>query len=373
MIIQQTISYDLDTVLKWFPETSGNYNNMPGVSQLNVDAVTATGLNDKAYNHHSHLYEYQGRVHLCYSTANTDEEEPGQYVRYQYSDDYGATWSSSVTMIEAQDDISKGWSVAGRVCIPTGFAIADGYLYGIVDVNDKGASNSSRTGVGVLACRINDGYFGEPIWIENVDGTTNAPSAVLGYPSYNFDNSLRTKIRSFYTNIVKYTPTWYFSVPSNDPFYTRNNAGTPEYSEPSVSNLNNGFYVKLWRQLTGGASTKAAQLSYDGITYGDRVSTEIPDQPSRTKILNLSNNKICIIGNNDSTNRTPLYISFSNDGINFIETYNIDVETDGATYSGIFKDTGVQYPDAIELSNGKICVAYSVNKEDIRISTFNKP
>lgn len=373
MIIEQNIGYNLDVVLKWFPENSGNYNNMSGVSQLNVDVVTASGVNDKAYNHHPHLYEYKGRVHLCYSTANTDEEEPGQYVRYQYSDDYGVTWSSPVTMIEAQDDISKGWATAGRVCIPTGFAISNGYLYGVVDVNDKGGSNSSRTGVGILACRINDNYFGEPVWIENVDGTTNAPTAISGYPSYSFNSELRTGIRSFYSNIVKYTPTWYFSVPSNDIFYTRNTSGTPEYSEPSVTNLNNGLYLKLWRQLDAGANTKAAQFSYDGITYGDRVSTEIPDQPSRTKILNLSDNRVAVIGNNDSTDRTPLYIAFSNDGINYIENYNIDIETDGATYTGIYKTTGVQYPDAIELSNGKICVAYSVNKEDIRVSTFNKP
>lgn len=383
MLLHSIISQSNNVVLEnqpeitWEGDTSGDYQNLTGLNQTKVTIWSPTGSGDRAYNHHAHCFEYYGHLHVCYSTANDDEEEPGQYVRYQKSTDGGATWSTPQVLLESQDDITKGWTVAGRVAIPSCFVITEGKLYAVVDINDKGASNSSRTGVGVLAIKINsNATFSTPKWIENVDGTTNAPSAVGGYPSYSFDNTLRTKIRN-YLLIPKNLPTWYYSVPSSDPLFSRNTFGGNAVSEPSAVRLPNSQILKLWRLLVGGSDTKIAQVSNDnGATFEDLYDTGIPDQPSRTKLLQLnSTTEVGVIGNNDSTNRSPLFFALSEDGLTYKASniYNIDTETTGAVYSGVYKDTGVQYPDAVQLQNGKIFTAYSVNKEDIRISIFDKP
>ena len=68
-----------------------------------------------------------------------------------------------------------------------------------------------------------------------------------------------------------------------------------------------------------------------------------------------------------------MFIGISEGGFDYKTAYNIDTESTGPLYSGTYKDTGAQYPDAIELNNGKIAVVYSVNKEDIKVSTFDKP
>jgi len=384
MILQAIISQSNTSVvleeqptITWEAPTTGDYPELTGLNQIKTTVFSPTSAGDKAYNHHSHSLEFYGKIHCIVSTANTDEEEPGQYVRYFNVSLDGLSHSSLEVILESQDDITKGWTVAGRVCIPSSFAIADGKLYAIVDINDKGASNVSRTGVGVIAIGINSsGSFDTPVWIENVNGTFTAPTAIGGYPSYSFDSTLRTKIRNYLLSLPKYLPTWYYSVPSSDILYSRSTFEGDEISEPSAVTLPTGQILKLWRLLVVGSDTKIAQTSNDGgLTYNDTYDTGIPDQPSRTKLLELNDRKTAIIGNNDNTNRSPLFFAFSSDGLTYNEAnvYNIDTETTGAVYSGIYKDTGVEYPDANELSNGKIFVVYSVNKEDIRFSMFDKP
>lgn len=378
MILQSIISQspkDLQPQppVVWNANTNGNYKELLGLNQIKTTVFSPIAAGNKAYNHHSHVIEFMGEIHIMYSTANDDEEEPGQYVRHQKSIDGGITWTSSIVLLESQDDIAKGWSVAGRVCIPAGFAIANGNLYAIVDINDKGASNTSRTGVGVLAVKINDASFDAPVWIENVDGTAVAPISIVGFPSYFFDNNIRTPIRS-YLSIPNNFPTWYYSVPQSDILYTRDVFEGNLVAEPSTTLLPNSQYLRLYRLLVGNSNTKIAQTSNDGIIWNDLYDTGIPDHPSRTKFLNF-NCYMGVIGNNNSEDRTPLFIALSQDGLTYelANIYNIDSETNLPVFPGIYKDTGVQYPDAIQLQNGKICVVYSVNKEDIKVSIFNKP
>jgi hypothetical protein len=360
--------------VSWEAATSGNYPDLTGLNQTKVTLFAPTTINVNCYNHHPHCIEFDGAIHVIYSTANKDEEEAGQYARYQKSTDGGATWSSPVVFLESQDDITKGWAVAGRVCIPSGFSITGGKLYGIIDINDKGASNTSRIGVGIIAIEIKISTLGNPFWIENVNGTLTAPAAISGYPIYLFDSILRAEIRAF-LYVPKNMPTWYFSVLSSDRLYTRDTFGANAVSEPSSLILPNNQIFRLWRLLTGGSATKIAQTSLDGITWFDTYDTGIPDFPSKTKLNNIRNGKIGITGNADNVIRTPLFFGISNDGLTYKanNVYNMDTQTVAAVFSGIYKDTGVQYPDTIQLNNNKIFCVYSVNKEDIKISVFDSP
>lgn len=359
----------------WNAPVSGDYPVLTGVSQSIVTMSTPPGANDKAFNHHPHVIELDGVIHAMYSTANTDEEEPGQYVRYQQSLDFGLTWSSPVVLLESQDDITKGWTTGGRVCIPAGWAIVDGNLYACNDINDRGASGGARTGVGILASKVSKlGAIGNPVWIKNVDGTTTAPTPVVGYPSYLFNTTLSAKIINYFS-LPGNRPTWWFSTPTSDPLRSRILFGADECSEPSDVRLPSGKYLSLWRLLAPGADVKIGRMSIDGQNWGDTFETEIPDHPSRTEMVLLSTGNIGITGNGDNTNRTPLFFAQSKTGLKY-ETnnvWNVDTQTVAPTYPGVFKDTGVQYPDILMMSNGRVMIIYSDNKEDMKVSTFDVP
>ena len=362
--------------LTWGASTTGDYPLLTSFNQTKVTASSPTTVGVDCYNHHPHIIEFNNAIHIFYSTANRDEEEPGQYSRYQKSTDGGVTWSSPITLLESQDDITLGWTSFGRVQIPAAFAVADGKLYGVVDVNDKGGSNTSRIGVGVVAVEIlANGSMGTINWIENVDGSLTAPSPIATYPSYTFDSTLRDLIRIYFLSNPENRPTWYFSVPTSDLLYTRTSTTGGVVVEPSITTLLTGQYLRIWRLLVGGSSSKWAQTSNNsGLTWNTPYDTPIPDYPSVTKILRLTSD-FALIGNNDSTVRSPLFISISSDGLNYTneKTYSIDTETNPPVFYGIYKDIGCQYPDSILLSNGKMMCVYSVNKEDMRVSLFDIP
>lgn len=379
IISQSNTSYFIEPEnATWDNATTGNYPTLSGVTK--VDLFVPTTSNVDNYNHHPFVIEHNNKLHFIFSTHNVEEEGVGQYVRYMTTDLDLTNASSIQTIFESQDDITKSRSLGGRVCVPSGFAIVNGELYAITDINDRlaGADPRPRVGVGVLARKINTNEtFDTVYWIENVDGTTDAPTPISGYPSYTFNNTLRDSIRSYFLNNPENRPDWYYSVPDTDLLYTnKNNFSTGQLVEPRITPLPNGGYVKLWRPNgTTNDNIKYAQFSEFGNIWSDVIATEIPDFPSRTSVNLTNNNIVVIIGNNDMGIRSPLFIAVSADGtsVNSGDVYNLDTETNAPTFSGHGKGIGVQYPYSIKLNSNKIVCVYSVNKESIRASIFDAP
>jgi hypothetical protein len=362
------------TVL-WNSPTTGNYNSISGIEYITL--ATPVGENNLAFNHICFAKECYGKIYVMYNTTNQIEGNPGGFVRYQYSDDYGLTWSNPITLFEPQDDLTKnGRTEDGRVIIPAGFVIINGELYAIGDVTDYTADQSSRVGVGEIARKINaDNTLNDIYWIDTLSGSFTAPEPISGYPSYTFNESLRALIRDYVIQNPPEQPTRYYGVPDNDPLNTwRTYHNGNQLAEPSIVQLPTGGYLKLWRALSGFTNIKIGQVSDNGVVWGETFATEIPDSPSSTVTLNVDN-KILVIGNNEGSTRTPLFLAISQDGLtyNSENIYNVDTENNPAQYPDAFKNIGVQYPAAIRMSNNKILVAYSVNKEDIRIAIFELP
>jgi len=358
----------------WGGAISGNYTALSGVGQTFVTTWTPTVANDRAYNHHPFIIEHDGAIHIMYSTGNTNEEESGQYVRYQKSVDGGATFSSPVTLVVPQD-ITGGY-LARRVCIPSNFIVVEGDLYAIVDINNRASGSSGvRTGVGTLAVKINsNATFETPFWFINPAGNTTAPTPIIGFPSYSFNTLIGSKILNALINSVR-RPSFFYSCPTSNPMYTVSSYKTVRMEEPTVSKLDNGLWIRLWRILDT-TYKKIAQYSFDGINWGGLNITNIPDWASRSELFRTADGRVVLVGNNNTpTNRTPLFFAQSADGLEFkaTNTYNIDTESTGPVYPGTFKETGVQYPYITQLANGKIAVIYSVNKEKIRVSIFDLP
>lgn len=383
-IIQQSndIQFEPQPLIAWNAATDGNYNALTGIYY--TDIWTPTSENDRTYNHHPFIIEFGGYLHAVFSTHSQDEEGSGEYIRYSKSTDMGATLSTPITIFDSQDDITRDWTLGGRVCVSAGFAVVGDKLYGITDVNDRaaGGEDRARLKVGVMAREINmDGTFGTAYWIENGDGSLIAPEPISGYPSFAFNATLRNQVRQYYYDNPDKRTDWYFSVLNTDLLYSQYSIpGVRDFNgndlaEPRRIKLPSGQYLKIWRNLASGSNRKVIQTSEDALTWNAPYQSNIPDSPSRTMALTLSNGIIAVIGNNEGAVRTPLFLALSNDGLNFesANIYNIDTETSGAVFSGFGKGTGVQYPHATQLSNGKLCVVYSVNKEDIRAAIFDIP
>lgn len=362
--------------IDWQGATTGNYPILPTSSnQTKVTTFYPTTVNVETYNHHPHIIEHNGAIYLQYSTANINEEDPGEYMRWQKSRDGGTTWTTPSVLFSPPDDLNKGFNVFGRVCIPAGWAIVDGKLYGLSDMNDKGAGNSSRDKVGVLAVELkSDDTLGIPFWIANQNGSDTSPAPIEGYPAHNFDKKLSTEIINYllepYLN-----PTWFYSVPDDHPLQT--GGGRNGITEPTVCELPDGRYMKLWRKVEGNRKIKAVAFSYDGINYGGVLDTNIPDWDSRSHLVRLSDGRITLVGNNVNPNsqRNPLFFAQSVDGLEWKanNVYNLDSFSDPIAFTGTYKTIGAQYPHSILLANGKICCAYSLNKEGIRVSVFDAP
>ena len=384
MLLQTVISQNNYDTLTSQPPTSwgalddGNYPALPSVLKVDLFIPTISGVD--TFNHIPIVKELGGVIHVAYSTAEENEENPGSYVRYQKSEDYGRTWSIPITLLESQDDPTKNRAVdGGRVTIPSTFTIYGSELYAIIEINDRDSDADStprtRTGVGVLAVKVNyNSTFDTPVWIENLYSTFTAPAPIPTYPAYLFDSSLRYNLRY---SMIKFadTPLIYYSAPLNDPLSSESLFGSIRILEPSTAILSNGQYLKLWRPVDTGMVYKIAQTSDNNITWSEPYITQIPDSPSRTVILTLKSKEVVITGNNNNVIRSPLFSALSSDGFNYKSEniYDIDVETTGASFSGIGKGTGVQYPDAIEMGSGEIIIIYSVNKEGIRCAIFDKP
>lgn len=389
MILQTVISqsnykedfFNEEPTVTWGAADTGDYPTISGVTKVDLFIPTISGVN--TYNHHSQVVEYYGDgvIHVIYSTTNENEENPGEYIRYQKSENYGLTWTSPSTLLVSQDDITKDTQTdSGRVALADGFALFNDELYALIDVNDRSSINESsprtRTGVGALAVKINsNGTFGTPVWIDTPTGSFVAPAALGGFPSYSFDESLRTNLRNYLTVNPTELPYFYFSVPDSDFLKSEGLHGAIRLVEPSVCRLPSGQYFKLWRQIDTAPLFKVGQTSNYGHIWGDTFITEIPDQPSRTTIFNISSVEIGLTGNNGNASRDSLFFSLSDDGTTYSadNTHNIDKDITNPQFAGIGKSRGCQYPAAIKMSNGKIIVAYSVAKEKIRVAIFDKP
>lgn len=386
MILQNIIAQSSDDKtfvekppITWEAATTGNYPSLTGLNQQYRTIFSPTTSGFQTYNFHPFIIEFGGYTHIMFSTSNENEENPGQYVRYTKSNDEFATQETIQVLFESQDDVNKLFEESGRVCVPSGFVIIDGDLYGLTDVNDRGAGGNPRTreGVGLLARKINlNGTFGDVEWFENIDTTFTSPTPISGYPSYNFNSVLRTKIRQYLYDNVDKRPDWYYSVPNTDYLFSRIDPFEDgRLVEPRVTQIKSGQYLKLWRFAQGATTkNKVAQTSDYGFDWGEPYETQIPDSPSRTSITRLSDGSTFVVGNNKS-GREGLFVAFSNDGLTYKNdnTYNVDYSNVNPVYAGENKTAGCQYPYSIQLSSGRIMVAYGVKKEEIKISVFDAP
>lgn len=109
----------------------------------------------------------------------------------------------------------------------------------------------------------------------------------------------------------------------------------------------------------------------DGRSWDALGLTGIPNSYSRTAAGNLPDGRMYLIGNHVShfmDRRELLMLTGAADG-RFDRLYAVRSGPPERRFSGLHKDIGFAYPSAL-VKNGRLLVAYSVNKEDVAVSMF---
>jgi len=113
--------------------------------------------------------------------------------------------------------------------------------------------------------------------------------------------------------------------------------------------------------------------SYDyGATWSKSYKTGFVSEASMFKFGRLSDGRYYWVGNPvPNSNRTPLVLCLSEDGVNFNKWYIIENELIPRVYfAGKFKSGYYAYPTVLE-KDGYLHIIYSSNKERISVSRIN--
>ena len=146
-----------------------------------------------------------------------------------------------------------------------------------------------------------------------------------------------------------------------------------EYKAFNFYHLPDGRVVGLWKNALTAISTD------NGKTWPANASRAPRFVNSNAKIWGqrTSDGKYATVYN-PSEFRWPLAISVSEDGLNYSSLLLVNGEISAMRYGGAYKSYGPQYVRGIEEGNGtppdgKLWVTYSMNKEDIWVSSIPVP
>lgn len=379
--------------LKWHPvanwgmsKISGNFQALPSESGfVNTKIWESTVAGSNCFNHFSRLFEHNGRLHVQWITHSYDEHGPGQTLRYSYSDDFGATWSSVVNLFDPMDDITVRLATReGRQIHAVGFVPIGSDLYALGDVIDE--SDLLSGFVGIIARKVNsDGSLGTPFWPWIYGGGTSV-TPVSGYPSYSYNSSLWAQIVAYYTTPGKRQGT---AASGGVVLESKLNPTTNAYSvtgtliEPSeiVIPYSNDVY-RIWRAYNGSLNQDYYYAYYGKDTQGDSFYkpyiTNIP-YPVSLGSIGVVDNKIILIGNPENSTvigRDPLILAIADAEMQFKESsvYNLREDGEANRFDGGSKNGAFSYPSFIRMSNGRIGCSYTTyGKEDIEFMSFLLP
>ncbi|WP_308990989.1 six-hairpin glycosidase [Mariniflexile litorale] len=146
-----------------------------------------------------------------------------------------------------------------------------------------------------------------------------------------------------------------------------------EYKAFSYYHLPNGNVVGLWKYaLTSLSKDNGLTWEYKPLRAPGFVNNNAKIWGQKT-----SDNKYATVYN-PSEFRWPLAVSTSNDGLNYNDLLLVHGEISRLRYGGAYKSHGPQYVRGIVEGNGtppdgKLWVTYSMNKEDMWVSSIPVP
>jgi len=138
------------------------------------------------------------------------------------------------------------------------------------------------------------------------------------------------------------------------------------FGEHTWYQTDDGTIVVFCRDCAGSGYLFVAFSRDDGATWTKPCISDFPDADSKVYAGRLPDGRFYIVGNSHWKvgDRSRLMIAIANDGLKFGEMHVLLEDPPQMRQEGRFKNRGYQYPSAV-VDEGKLLVAYSVNKEDI--------
>ncbi len=340
------------------------------------DSAEGSGF---TYNHAPMLAYWNNRFYLEYLSDKIGESvPPGQTLLLTSPDGYA--WSRPVVLFPPYK-IPDGTTKEGHPGIAKdlyavmhqrmGFYVSKKHhllalgFYGIcLDPHDD--PNDGK-GIGRVVREVHaDGSFG-PIFFIHYNPAWNT-----GNTSYPFYTSSKDKGFVEDCNELMATPLmmmqWVEETDRNDPLIPLRK----DYKAFNFYHLPDGHVVGLWKNGLTGISKDEGRTWSEVIRAPHLVTSNAKIWGQRT-----ADGQYATVYN-PSEFRWPLAISTSKDGLDYTNLLLVQGEISTARYGGNYKNFGPQYTRGIEEGNGtppdgNLWITYSMNKEDIWVSTIPVP
>lgn len=331
------------------------------------------------YNHAPMLAYWNKKFYLEYLSDSVGEHVPPGHTLLVTSND-GENWGKPA-VIFPKYKVPDGTTQPGETAVAKnlyavmhqrmGFFVSDdqrllafGY-YGIC-LNPKDGPNDGN-GIGRVVREISkDGSFG-PIYFIRYNHGWNEKNTDYPFFTGSKDKGF-VKICNQVLADPLQTQQWNEESDRDDPLI----ALADDYKALSYYHLTNGDVVGLWKN----ALTAISKDEGKSWTKPERAPGFVN---SNAKIWGqrTSDGKYATVYN-PSDFRWPLAISVSDDGLDYKNLLLVNGEIPTMRYGGSYKSYGPQYVRGIQERNGqptdkKLWVTYSMNKEDIWISSIPVP
>lgn len=331
------------------------------------------------YNHAPMLAYWNGTFYLNYLSNPVGEHIPPGQTLLQTSKD-GIKWSKPVAIFPPYK-IPDGTKKEGHPGVAKdlyavmhqrmGFYVSKsnrlltlGYFGMVLDAKDD--PNDGK-GIGRVVREIKkDGTFG-PIYFIRHNASWKQPSAYPIFSESNDKGFVQACEELLANRLV--TQQWVEEADRNDPLISLKG----EYKALSSYHLPDGLVVGLWKNaLTSISKNEGKTWLYSPKRAPGFVNSNAKIWGQRT-----SDGKYATVYN-PSEFRWPLAISVSDDGLNYKNLLLVNGEITSMRYGGNYKSYGPQYVRGISEGDGmppdgKLWVTYSMNKEDIWVSSVPVP
>ncbi|MDQ7947682.1 MAG: six-hairpin glycosidase [Pedobacter sp.] len=332
------------------------------------------------YNHAPMLAYWNNRYYIEYLSNKLGESiAPGQTL-LQSSDD-GYTWTKPVVVFPVYR-IPDGTTKEGHPGVAKnldavmhqrmGFYVATNKIFlvlGFYGISfDAKDDPNDGNGIGrVVREVLADGKLG-PIYFIHYNPKWSAANTSYPFYTTSKNKAFVAACNELLANRLM-TQQWNEESDRKDPLITLQK----QYKAFSYYHLPDGRVVGLWKNALTAISTD------NGKTWPENASRAPGFVNSNAKIWGqkTADGKFATIYN-PSEYRWPLAISTSQNGLDYTNLFLVNGEIPPMRYGGNYKSYGPQYVRGIVEGNGyppdgKLWVTYSMNKEDIWISSIPLP
>lgn len=351
-------------------ETMTAFNNETkyDYGKLDVEQYTVYSPTDEwQYAHGATIDYFDGTFYCVWGVSKVNEGDPGAHLMISTSKD-GKEWSEPRNILDDPGYAPSGVQYQYGL---RGLFYVDGKVVVSYRVDEMASLSVDENGL------RKSGYGDEYIFnrgefaVESSDGgkTWEQSDYCVGvaYTAQELNSGRKISWAGRYTDDLTLKNEWKrFSVDTS----AAKADGATTVTEPSGFQTKDGtlrYFVRTNLGYLYGAE------SYDGgETWTKAYRTGFTNEDAMFKFGRLSDGRYYYIGNPVfNSNRFPLALLISEDGINFDQWYTIEDEIPTRSYwGGIYKSGYYGYPCVLE-KDGYLYVAYSMNKETIAVSVID--